>query len=80
MQHLAFVTGLVVLCVRPLTGGFAVYGTINVNGTGEGHLERIFSQRVCGFISQEEDHEQIQQSSDVDCRRSARNGRRCPIV
>jgi OmpA-OmpF porin, OOP family len=32
-----------------LTNGRTVYGTIFDNGSGDGHLKRIFSQRVCGF-------------------------------
>jgi len=42
MQHFYFIASLAVHCVCRLTKEFAVYGTINPNGSGEGHLKRIF--------------------------------------
>jgi hypothetical protein len=35
----------------------------------------LFSQRVCGLIPEEEDHEETQQSGNDVCSRSSRNGR-----
>jgi hypothetical protein len=32
----------------------------NLNVSGEGHLAVVFSQRGCGLISHEEDHEETQ--------------------
>ena len=54
-----------------------VYGTIITSGSGDGHLNVFFSQRVCGFIPQEENHEQFQQSGNVVGLRSSRNSRWC---